>query len=172
MPEAHAVQEVGCHVAARPVAVPPDELVCIGLHVRRGEPMEGPFDAGPEVRHDPVDHGKRGIPAVLAERPLHEAREGGEPRSRPGPCISTDPRCVAEMVIAELAARIPAAVLHAAHGARSPPRGRPVHGGDERLLRGASACPAFRSGAYVEVVDLRCPSCEDIERTPIWPWRT
>lgn len=44
---AHAVQEVGCHVAARPVAVPPAELVCIGLHVRRGEPMEGPFDAGP-----------------------------------------------------------------------------------------------------------------------------
>ena len=172
MPEAHAVQEVGCHVAARPVAAPPAELACMGLHVRRGEPMEGPSDAGPEVRYGPVDHGKRGIPDVPAGRPLHETCEGGGPRSRPGPCICPYRRCVAEMAVAELAARTAAAVLHAPHGARSPPRGRPVHGGDERLLRGASACPAFRSGAYVEVVDLRCPSCEDIERTPIWPWRT
>lgn len=166
------LKEVGCHVAAHPVAAPPAELVCIGLHVRREEPMEGPFDAGPEAGDGPVDHGKRGVPAVPAERPLHETCEGGEPRSRPGPCICTDLRCVAEMAVAELAPGIPAAALHAAHDARPLPCGRPVRGGDERLPRGASACPAFRPGAYAEIVDLHGLSCEGTGRTPIWPWRT
>ena len=65
--------------------------------------MEGSLHVCLEVGDDPVDHGKRGIAVRAVVFLLLEAAERGEPGSYAAPGIRTYPRCMAEVVMPELA---------------------------------------------------------------------
>lgn len=134
--------------------------------------MEGSLHVCLEVGDDPVDHGKRGIAVRAVVFLLLEAAEGREPGSYAAPGIRPYPRCMAEMVMPELAPRAPRAVLGAADDAGAPPGRRPVDGGKHRLLLRAPSPRALGPRADIEVVRLHAVSSKDVEGTPIRPSRS